>query len=46
LTINIEELYNKYAAMVWRRCRWLLNDDENAWEATQEVFFGNIENET
>ena len=35
---QVEILYNRYGAMVYRRCRHILGTDEDAWDATQEVF--------
>ncbi len=35
---QVEILYNRYGAMVYRRCRRILGTDEDAWDATQEVF--------
>jgi len=34
----VEELYRRHAAMVLGRCRYLLRDEEEARDATQEVF--------
>jgi RNA polymerase sigma factor (sigma-70 family) len=34
----LAELYEKYAATVYGRCRYLLRDDEEAKDALQEVF--------
>jgi RNA polymerase sigma-70 factor (ECF subfamily) len=31
-------LYERYASMVYRRCRMFLKSEEDAWDATQEVF--------
>jgi len=36
--INIEEFYLRYGAMVLRRCRQLLKNEERAKDAAQEVF--------
>jgi len=36
--IDVEEFYKRYGPMVLRRCRQLLNDEEKARDATQEVF--------
>jgi RNA polymerase sigma-70 factor (ECF subfamily) len=38
LEINVEEFYIRYGPMVLRRCRRLLNDEEKAMDAMQEVF--------
>lgn len=35
---DLEGLYGKYAAHVHDRCRWLLGDEAEAWDATQETF--------
>jgi RNA polymerase sigma-70 factor (ECF subfamily) len=37
-TIDAEQLYKRYAPMVLRRCRRLLQDEEQAVDAMQEVF--------
>ncbi len=34
----LAELYEKYAAQVYGRCRWLLRDEHDARDALQEVF--------
>ena len=36
--MDIEKLYQRYGPMVMRRCRQLLNDDDEAGDATQDVF--------
>jgi RNA polymerase sigma-70 factor, ECF subfamily len=36
--INVEELYTRYGPMVLRRCRFLLNDEDQALDAMQDVF--------
>ena len=36
--INVEALYTRYGPMVLRRCRKLLQDEEKALDAMQEVF--------
>ncbi len=38
MEINIEEYYRRYAPMVLRRCRQLLENEEEATDAMQEVF--------
>ncbi len=38
MAINIEEYYTKYAAMVLRRCRFLLRNEDAALDAMREVF--------
>lgn len=35
---EIKSLYERYASMVHRRCRSFLKTEEDAWDATQEVF--------
>jgi len=39
MAVNVEEFYKKYGPMVLRRCRSLLNNEEEALDAMQEVFF-------
>ena len=36
--IDVEALYRRYGPMVHRRCRQLLRDDDDALDATQDVF--------
>lgn len=36
--MSVEELYEKYGPMVLRRCRHLLEDEEEAMDVTQDVF--------
>ncbi len=36
--MNIEEYYRTYGSMVYRRCMRLLNDEDEAVDAMQEVF--------
>lgn len=36
--IDVEEYYKRYGSMVLRRCRKLLDDEEKALDAMQEVF--------
>lgn len=38
MEINIKQYYEQYGPMVLRRCRWLLNDEEKALDAMQDVF--------
>jgi RNA polymerase sigma factor (sigma-70 family) len=35
---EIRDLYERYASMVFRRCKMFLKTEEDAWDATQEVF--------
>jgi len=42
-TIDIESCYRRYGAMVWRRCRRLLRDEDEAYDTMQEVFVKLIE---
>jgi RNA polymerase sigma-70 factor (ECF subfamily) len=37
-TAQVERLYRQYGAMVHRRCRRILRDEEEALDATQDVF--------
>ncbi len=41
--IDIESCYLRYGAMVWRRCRRLLRDEDEAYDTMQEVFVKLIE---
>jgi RNA polymerase sigma-70 factor (ECF subfamily) len=36
--MNVEDLYRRYGPMVMRRCRQLLRDEDQALDATQDVF--------
>lgn len=38
MNINVEELYNKYGPMVYRRCKSMLKNEEEAVDAMQDVF--------
>lgn len=38
MKIDVEQFYRKYGPMVFRRCRSLLNDEDRAYDAMQEVF--------
>jgi len=38
MKINIEECYKKYAPMVFRRCLYLLKNEDEALDASQDVF--------
>jgi RNA polymerase sigma factor (sigma-70 family) len=35
---EVRDLYERYASMVFRRCRKFLKSEDDAWDATQEVF--------
>ena len=35
---EVKILYERYASMVFRRCRTFLKSEDEAWDATQEVF--------
>jgi RNA polymerase sigma-70 factor (ECF subfamily) len=35
---HIQKLYEQYGSLVYRRCRFLLKSEDDAWDATQEVF--------
>jgi RNA polymerase sigma factor (sigma-70 family) len=36
--MDVEELYERYGPMVMRRCRFLLGNEDEALDATQDVF--------
>ena len=38
VALDVEALYRKYGPMVLRRCRSLLNDEDQAMDAMQETF--------
>lgn len=38
MAIDVEAYYRKYGAMVHRRCRFMLHDEEAALDAMQDVF--------
>lgn len=38
MTVDVEDLYQRYGPMVLRRCRVLLKDEERAVEAMQDTF--------
>jgi len=38
MNINIEDCYNKYAPMVFRRCMTMLKNEDDALDAAQDVF--------
>ena len=35
---EVRKLYERYASMVFRRCNMFLKSEDDAWDATQEVF--------
>ena len=35
---ELRDLYERYGPLVHRRCRYILHSDDDAWDATQEVF--------
>ena len=41
--MDIDQLYRQYGPMVMRRCRQLLRDEDQALDATQDVFVRLIE---
>jgi RNA polymerase sigma-70 factor (ECF subfamily) len=43
--LDVEELYRKYGPMVFRRCRRLLGDEDEAWDVAQEVFVRLLKNQ-
>ena len=38
MAVDVEAFYSKYGPMVLRRCRFLLRDEESAFDAMQDVF--------
>ncbi len=44
MDIDVEDYYRRYGPMVLRRCRSLLNDEEKALDAMQDVFVRLIQN--
>ncbi|MBN1500441.1 MAG: sigma-70 family RNA polymerase sigma factor [Spirochaetes bacterium] len=38
MEFNLNALYTKYGPMVYRRCKYLLKDEDMAFDATQDVF--------
>ena len=36
--VQVENLYSQYGGLIHRRCRRILRDDEEAWDAVQEVY--------
>jgi RNA polymerase sigma-70 factor, ECF subfamily len=38
MPVDVEMFYSKYGPMVLRRCRFLLRDEESAFDAMQDVF--------
>ncbi len=49
---EIRDLYERYASLIYRHCRFILRSDDDAWDVTQEVFmklmscFSKIENKS
>jgi RNA polymerase sigma-70 factor (ECF subfamily) len=41
----IDDLYRTHGFMVFRRCRQLLRDDEEAWDTMQETFLKTLESQ-
>lgn len=41
--IDIEDFYNRYGPMVMRRCRFILKDEQSAYDAMHEVFLKVLE---
>jgi RNA polymerase sigma factor (sigma-70 family) len=35
---ELHDLYERYASLVFRRCKYILHSDDEAWDATQDVF--------
>lgn len=46
MTERLKELYRRYGGLVYRRCRSLLKNDEEAWDGVQEVFLQLAERNT
>jgi RNA polymerase sigma-70 factor, ECF subfamily len=44
LNIDIEDYYTRFGPMVYRRCLFLLKDEDKAYDALQEVFIRLIKN--
>jgi RNA polymerase sigma-70 factor (ECF subfamily) len=44
--MDIEDLYQKYGPMVMRRCRQLLGNEQEALDATQDVFIQVLKHES
>lgn len=44
MNIDIEECYKKYAPMVFRRCLFILRDQDEALDASQDVFVSLLHN--
>ena len=38
MTARLQSLYTRYAPVVFRRCRSILGNDDEAWDGVQEVF--------
>jgi RNA polymerase sigma-70 factor (ECF subfamily) len=35
---ELSDLYNRYSSLIYERCRFILRSNDEAWDATQEVF--------
>ena len=44
MKIDIEDYYHRYGPMVYRRCLFLLQDEDKAYDAMQDVFVKLIKN--
>lgn len=44
MEIDVEDYYKKYGPMVMRRCRFILKDEDLAFDAMQEVFINLMRN--
>ena len=44
MAIDVEDYYRRYGPMVVRRCRYLLKDEDEAYDAMQDVFVKLIRN--
>ncbi len=38
MSSSLDELYQRHAPMVYRRCKAILRNDDEAWDGVQEVF--------
>ena len=46
MTDRLKALYTRYAPLVYRRCRSILKNDDEAWDGVQEVFLQLAERHT